>query len=615
MLADERKRAGGDLSTTEDPGGAPTPAADADADIDQPDRPVPWWRRPDTIALGFFAVFALALTSPLWHHPYGRYIPVTDQYGFEWTIAAVTRSLLHFQNPFLSDLINAPLGINIMAQTSIIGLIVPTIPITVIFGPEVTFVFLLTLALAGTASAWYWVFSRHGMTSRLAAALAGGLCGFAPPMISHANGGHINYVSQFVLPFIAWQVIRLARDPRWLLNGVILGALVAWQVLIGEEPLLVAALAIVVFLVAYAASGRESVRDCVRPLLAGLGVTAVTAAALVGYPLWFQFFGPQSYGPISHVATLGNDVFSLTTYASLSIGGMRPVGGLAYNSTEENGFFGWPLLVLVLVSAMWLWRQSRLARASAVTAAVFLLFSLGQELEIGGHATGIPLPWKVFQHLPLVGSMLPSRLSFAAIPPMAILLGLATDRVLAAAPRAEKTGLPVRLLWLGAIVAVLVPIAPTRIDAIERPPAPEFFSSGTWRDYAAEGRTIVIVPPGGYENYQAYWQVAGGMGFAQIEGYFIGPHDADRHGWYGVDDQRPTSLLLADVGKTGDAARISDAQRETAKQDLRFWRADTVVLNPKAVNAAALKQTLDGLFGPGSEVGGVFVWDIRAFAS
>jgi len=161
------------------------------------------------------------------------------------------------------------------------------------------------------------------------------------------------------------------------------------------------------------------------------------------------------------------------------------------------------------------------------------------------------------------------------------------------------------LLWLGALVAVLVPITPTRLDAFERPAAPEFFSSGTWRDYAAEGRTIVIVPPAGTENYQAYWQLAGGMGFAQIEGYFIGPHDADRHGWYGVDDQRPTSVLLAEVSKTGDTRTVTDADRETAKQDLRFWRADTVVLNPKAENAAALQQTLDGLFGPASQVGGV----------
>ena len=47
---------------------------------------------------------------------------------------------------------------------------------------------LLTVGLAGTAAAWYWVLSRHLVTSRVAAWIGGLWCGFCPAMVAHANG-------------------------------------------------------------------------------------------------------------------------------------------------------------------------------------------------------------------------------------------------------------------------------------------------------------------------------------------------------------------------------------------------------------------------------------------
>jgi len=305
-------------------------------------------------------------------------------------------------------------------------------------------------------------------------------------------------------------------------------------------------------------------------------------------------------------------VFSLTTFASQSVGGTHPVGYLAYNPTEENGFFGWPLLALTTVIAIWLWRSSRLARAAAITAGVMLLLSLGTKLAVGSHQTSIPLPWRVFIELPLVGSILPARLVFAAIPAIGLLLALATDRVLALGPASERAGLPVRLMWLGAVAAVLLPIVPTRVDVYERPVAPEFFASGEWRDFADPGRTIVAVPPpGGGANYQMIWQVAAGMRFNHIEGYFIGPWGADGHGWYGVETQRPTSALLTNVAASGTAPPVIDAMRRQAVEDLKFWQADAVVLDPSSNHADEVRRTLDQLIGPGRLVGGVWAWDVR----
>ena len=152
-----------------------------------------------------------------------------------------------------------------MANTSILALSLPFAPVTHLFGPGVSVVLLLTLGLAGTAAAWYWVLSRHLVASRPAAYLGALWCGFCPAMVSHANG-HINFVAQFVVPFIVWQVLRLREPGRAVRGGVILGLLVVLQVFINEETLLFTALTLGVFVLGYAvmAGGRRGNGRAVR---------------------------------------------------------------------------------------------------------------------------------------------------------------------------------------------------------------------------------------------------------------------------------------------------------------------------------------------------------------
>ena len=113
-----------------------------------------------------------------------------------------------------------------MANTSIMGLAVPLAPVTLLFGAPATFIICLVLSLAGTASAWYWLLSRHVVDSRLAAFVGAGFCGFGPGMIAQA-GGHPNLTAQFLVPLIIWRVIRLREPGRELRNGIVLGLLTA----------------------------------------------------------------------------------------------------------------------------------------------------------------------------------------------------------------------------------------------------------------------------------------------------------------------------------------------------------------------------------------------------
>ena len=150
---------------------------------------------------------------------------------------------------------------------------------------------------------------------------------------------------------------------------------------------------------------------------------------LTGPALWWQFFGPQSYRLIDH-GPMGNDLKTFAQFPSESLGGVfAPGQNVAINPTEQNAYFGWPLLVLVAAAAFWLWRN-RVARAAAVTIAVLSVLSLGSTLHIGETDTDIGLPWQWFEQFPLIQSVLETRFAMACVPLIGVLLALGTERAL-----------------------------------------------------------------------------------------------------------------------------------------------------------------------------------------
>lgn len=276
------------------------------------------------------------------------------------------------------------------------------------------------------------------------------------------------------------------------------------------------------------------------------------------------------------------------------------------NATEENAFLGWPLLILLAVSALWLWRMP-LARAASLTIIAMGTLSLGSELTIGGNNTGIRLPWSLLANMPLFESVLESRFAIGMIPAAALLLALGTDRALTSLRDGQR---PIALIWFTFVAVALVPLAPTPLDVVARSQAPAFFSDGMWRNYVDDG-SVVAVPLSSPQNARLlYWQTEQHFGFPIAGGYFVGPAGPDDMGKYGPED-RPTALLLRKVEDTGQIPVIDDATRTQARSDLAFWNADVLVLS-KTHNDRVLREAVDQLVGyPAQLVGGTWVWDVR----
>jgi hypothetical protein len=572
--------------------------------------------RADLIAIGLYLLAAGYVTERLWRflHTFSLRLNGTDQIQVEYFAEHAVRVITKGDNPFYLDQLNVPGGVNLMANTATLGLNLPLVPVTMLFGADVTLVVELVLGLAGTAAAWYWLFSRHLVRSRVAAFVAGTFVAFAPGMISQANG-HPNITAQFLIPFIIWLVLRLRdREHAWR-NRIVLAVLAAYQMFINEEVLFAFGLAMVVFLVAWAVANRTEARAAAGVFLRGIAVSGGIVLVLLAYPLYLQFFGAQAYHGLWAASSqkYGNDIFSFVNFAEQSLAGFSvSARHLSANPTEQNTFFGWPLLILVGFLVVMYWRRTVL-RSVMIAGLVMAVLSCGPVLLIDGHRfASIPLPYRALSHLPIFDSVITGRLVLVALPAIGALLAVWLDEWYGR--RAFESGhrLRVRLLGAGVVLAALLPLAPEPVPIVARPVTPQFFATGEWRSYVPAGRSVVTVPltslSGAMDGMQ--WAVGDDLEWSQPGGYFLGPN-AQGQGYFGPVP-RSTDKLLAGVLRTGAVPAIGPTEQADALADLKYWRAAIVVLNVGKKNADELRETVTQLLGvTPREVDGVWLWDVR----
>ncbi|WP_346123795.1 hypothetical protein [Micromonospora coerulea] len=560
-----------------------------------------------------FVLLAGWLTQGLWPAPAQRMLALNpaDQTLYEWFLAVDSRALVG-DFSLLTNRLNAPDGVNLMTNTTVIALGVLLAPVTMLVGAPVTFALLAAGNLAGTAVAWYLLFTRALRARRLAAGLGAALCGFGPGMVSQSNS-HLHMTAQWLVPVIVWLVVRLLRaaDPagtpdgpdrrRMVSSAVWLAAAVTFQVFVGEEVLFLAALTLLVMTVAYAMTDRPLLRRALPTFGGGLMLAAGLALLVLAYPLWYQFAGPQgvSDGMFSpHYFSA--DLSSWWTISPLSVAGSDASSGLTTGPAEYNTFLGWPLLLVTAACAGWLGRRP-LVLACVAGALVMGALSLGPELVISGERTALPGPYALLAGLPVVDGALPMRFGLAVLPLAGTVLTLSMDRALRERGSAR---------WLVplAVGAALLSVFPAPLPTTDRPALPEFVTAGHWRQCVRPGGVLVPVPTATPKDpWPMRWATAADAEFGMPEGFFIGPYGRGGSATMGTY-KRPTSALLADVARRGVPPAIGDEQRRQAARDVRFWGASCVALTDNAPHAATLRQTLEALFGPGTRVADAWTW-------
>jgi len=454
-----------------------------------------------------FAYFGWRLVA----HP-GRLILGSgrDTQIFVWSFAWWPHAVATWQNPFFTNVVYAPDGVNLAWTTSVPGLAFLFAPVTLLFGPAVGYN--VAALLMPAISAWTaFLLCRH-LTGSVRASLFGGyLFGFSSYELGQELG-HLHMTAIFLVPLIVLVTIRRIQgdlDDRafiWRL-GLLLGA----QLWLSIELLFTISLALLVSLVLAIVILRERRREIValaRPVTLAYGLCALLGGPLTVY-LMLGFNGDSINWPPDFNGDLLN--FVVPTHL-IALGGSflgsgwvgSMVAHFPSNDAERGAYLGIPTLVIVV-----LWfirgRRSATVRLQTVLLLVAAIVTLGTALTVRGESK-VGLPWGFIARLPIFDNVLPARISLFCA------LGAA---VIVASWSAQARGIRSWLLPTLA-VASLVP-AVWHADYVLRPERWSFFTHGTYK-CIPEGENLAIFPFGFWGN-SLLWQAETGFRFRLAEGY------------------------------------------------------------------------------------------------
>jgi hypothetical protein len=573
------------------------------------------WRRGGwvvTLILACYLLAAIVVTWRLWADPASRTVAgnPNDADLFAWFLRYNATAVAHGRLPALvTAAMNAPQGINVMWNTSLLLPGVLLTPVTLLLGPQTALTVLMTLGFAGSAATLFLVLRRWEVSTG-SAVLAGAVYGFSPALLQ-ASVGHYNLQFAVLPPLIIHFGLKLClRSETLLRDGLWLGVLATAQLFTGEELLLLTGIT-GVLMVAVLAVGRPraALARC-APAAAGFGVAAAVLLLLSGYALWVQFFGSltqhgSSFLPDFYKNDLAGFItpsqFLLLHTPASAAAAARYQGG----TPEYLAYLGAPLIVVLLVAAVACWRQAAV-RATAVATAVLVLLSLGGHPLIDGTVhPGVTLPWHWLESVPVLGTALPDRLSIVVDGTAAALLAFALDRARARAAgvRAASARAAAALLTAGAVL-VCLPLLPLPLPPAQAPPLPDGWSAAFAALHLPPGARVLVVPvPTATLTQALRWQADTGEPDSLIGGYFVGPAWNGQAYVEGNGVAATAQYLDALWSGTGGVGVPSPAQ---VQADLSRWRPAAVV----AVTSpgSALGRYLVHLFGRAPRYGNVLAW-------
>lgn len=590
-----------------------------------PDQRAARWPRVRWLVPAGYLIAALALTSLLWVDPMGR-VPTTssgtagisnDVYLTAWSLRYVASAFAHGHLPALvTTALNWPHGVNLMWNTSVLLPAAVLTPVTLLAGPTLSLGILLVAGFAGSATAMFWVARQWGASAG-AAALAGAVYGFSPAMRVAAQA-HFHLQLAFLPPLIIHFLLRLVTGRgRVVRTGLWLGLLVTAQFFIAEELLVDTVLAGVIVLLALALSRPAAVPARLAGTGIGLVVGAAVAGVLCGAPLYVQLHGPLTEtGSPWHVFRYGNQPADFVTAPpSMVLHGAGFTGYLTDSGqrlVEYFGYLGWPMLTVLILATAVFWRDLRIRLAGVTFLALELLSVGGHQVRIGPwHLRAELLPWYWLRQLPVLGQVLPNRLSLLADGAAAVVLGLAAGRILAVARARRDWRRPVIVAAaMAALAAAIVPVLPALVQAAPVPAVPAGWQQVIAGLHLRPGASVLVLPLDGALSMEI--QAVTGERISVVGGYCITPDPAghaascDTHATL-TRDQQTTQLRLTKLA----AGVLIKPSRKTFASAIAAWRPDAVITT--VGGNSPLGHYLLGFFGkPTAHRYGILGWRLSS---
>jgi len=429
----------------------------------------------------------------------------TDPPVYMWCIRWWRYVLENRVNPFLTDLVWAPLGYNLTWMTLIPLPSLVAIPFAYAFGEAAAYNLLCLIALPLAA------FSAFLLCLRItgvfwAAVLSGYIFGFSPYMLAQISG-HLVLIAVFPIPLIVLSALRRFDGSISARRYAIeLAALLVAQFLCSVELFatltLFGAVALTLAIVLYDGETRARLLHLIVPTGAGYFLAIAILSPYLYHMLAFEFPHAPIWRPEDYSADLIG--FLVPTHA-IMLGTSRALIAISerfHGRIFENGaYLGIPLIFVVELFRRKYW-HSPAGKFLTLMLVFILIASIGPLLHIAGKH-GIAMPWAFTRHLPLLSIALPVRF---------MMYGFLVVAVMSAIWFANSSA----QIWAKRALAavILISIAPNLSASFWVTPLelPGFFADGTYAKKLLPGEIILPVPFGA-KGAGMHWQSQSNMYF------------------------------------------------------------------------------------------------------
>jgi hypothetical protein len=556
-----------------------------------------------------------------WTHGPSHYLQfggVADDGQEIFFLAQFPEALVHGLNPFANTWTNWPYGANYMVNTAVPLLALLMSPVTLLTNPILSANLLFTLTVWADCLVGYLVV-QYFIRNRLAAFVAGLLFGFSP-MVTAAAYGHVHVMFDLLPPvmfLLLWRLCVGTGRPLW--NGVALGVSMAVQLYVFAEPLGACVVVAGVGLAAAAIVYRRRLAERLLPFLRGAAAAVLTFVILGGYGVYLELDGPHHIKGSPHPGgffTLVTDLlgpvipsnnerftFGLASTGAKLTGVVASSGTIIPDGAENGAYIGIPLLVILIVGLVWLWRRP-LMRWAAGLAIVALVFSMGPKLRVDTHTTPIRLPFDILAHLPLLQSAVPARYAMIEWFFLALMLGMVLaeiHRFVRTRRRRERWGFirgPSVATLAVVVVAVvgllpLLPSWPYEEAAVDLPS----LAVGPQLRSLPVGAVVLGFPFPTGNTYMMVIQAEDRMRFRLVGGSLIQPWANGRNQDSGAPPSACQDVLNVYYLSTQPAI-LNPGSMEGCAANILAWNVKAVLWTDIGAQPAGAKAFFTALLGP-----------------
>ncbi len=503
---------------------------------------------------------------------------VNDSGSFIWFFNWLPYAFTHKLNFFLTKVIWVPTGFNLAQATFVPLLGLLTLPLTLHFGPIVSF---NLLAIFGSAlSAWTAYILCNYITKSFSSSLFGGyFFGFSFYQIYFLSYADINITCVFLIPILVFLALLYFDKKIQTLSFTLLTILcLVCQFLISIEIFTTYGLfAFSLWLVAFKVckDRRHELLNC-----ALYTIIAYVISSIIVSPYIYYFFKTPLPSKFMDTLIHLNSIANFIIPPKEALFHFKLIDG--FGNHFRPGYLGLPLIVVLILFMKEFWR-TRKGKILTLSFVIPTIFSMGFGLQVYYRHDLIPhylfpLPGMILHYIPILMHALPSRFIMYSTLAIAIIVAIWLA--------AKKDFFRYTMIIISMIV--LLPTLET-VYWSTKVPLPPFISQGLYKKWLTPNEVVMILPFS-YWGYDMLWQVYSGMYFRQVGGFasafFPGKFNDDPTVatlMYKKSIDAKSPILLKDFIKTHhiNSILISEGSEQ-------FWKKLMMTLGVKPIQVGSV---------------------------